>query len=120
MAKELLELYARRAARADIAFSPDTEPWQQELEGAFPFELTPDQHTCGSPRSRTTWSRRAPMDRLLVGDVGFGKTEVGVRAAFKAVMDGQPGRPADTDDRAGLQHLETFSERFAPFPSASR
>jgi len=114
MAKELLDLYARREAARGHAFSEDT-PWQRELEAAFPYELTPDQERTVCEVKREMESPR-PMDRLLVGDVGFGKTEVGVRAAFKAVMDGfQVAILAPTTVLA-MQHLETFSARCAPFP----
>ena len=87
MAKELLQLYARRAAATGHAASPDGT-WQRELEAAFPFELTPDQQRVLVEVKSEMESRRV-MDRLLVGDVGFGKTEIGVRAAFKSVMDGR-------------------------------
>ena len=114
MAKELLDLYARREAARGHSFSEDT-PWQRELEAAFPYELTPDQVRTVQEVKREMESNR-PMDRLLVGDVGFGKTEVGVRAAFKAVMDGfQVALLAPTTVLA-VQHLETFSARYAPFP----
>jgi len=114
MARELLELYARRRAAQGHAFSPDTT-WQKELEAAFPFELTPDQRRTMQEIKRDMESTR-PTDRLLVGDVGYGKTEVAVRAAFKAVMDGfQVAMLAPTTVLA-LQHYETFRQRFAPFP----
>jgi len=114
MAKELLELYARRAATPGHAFSADT-PWQQELEAAFPFELTPDQQRVLAEVKSEMETPRV-MDRLLVGDVGFGKTEIGVRAAFKAVMDGRQVALLTPTTVLALQHFETFSERFAPFP----
>jgi transcription-repair coupling factor (superfamily II helicase) len=115
MAKELLELYARRAATTGHAFSEDT-PWQRELEAAFPYELTPDQvRVLGEVKEEMESSR--VMDRLLVGDVGFGKTEIGVRAAFKAVMDGRQVALLAPTTVLAYQHFETFSERFAPFPA---
>jgi transcription-repair coupling factor (superfamily II helicase) len=114
IAKELLEFYARRAAAAGHAFGPDT-PWQQELEAAFPHELTADQERVLAEVKREMETAR-PMDRLLVGDVGFGKTEVGVRAAFKAVMDGTQVAVLTPTTVLAVQHHETFSERFAAFP----
>jgi len=114
MAKELLELYARRAAARGHAFAPDT-PWQNELEAAFPFELTPDQDRVVAEVKAEMESDRA-MDRLLVGDVGFGKTEVGVRAAFKAVMEGRQVALLTPTTVLAMQHFETFTARFAPFP----
>ncbi len=114
MAQELLELYARRKAVRGHAFAPDT-PWQRELEAAFPYPLTPDQERALAEIKADMESER-PMDRLLVGDVGFGKTELAVRAAFKAVMDGfQVALLAPTTVLA-YQHYETFRERYAPFP----
>jgi len=114
MAKQLLELYARRKAASGHVFPPDT-PWQKELEDAFPFELTPDQERALSEIKSDMESERA-ADRLLVGDVGFGKTEVAVRAAFKAVMDGFQVAVLAPTTVLALQHYETFRERFAPFP----
>jgi transcription-repair coupling factor (superfamily II helicase) len=115
MAKELLELYARRAAATGQAFSEDT-PWQRELEAAFPYELTPDQvRVLGEVKDEMESPR--VMDRLLVGDVGFGKTEIAVRAAFKAVMEGHQVALLAPTTVLAVQHLETFSQRFAPFPA---
>ncbi|HKQ61328.1 MAG TPA: transcription-repair coupling factor [Candidatus Polarisedimenticolaceae bacterium] len=114
MARDLLELYARRRAARGHAFSADT-PWQAELEAAFPFELTPDQERAIAEVKRDMESDR-PMDRLLVGDVGFGKTEVAVRAAFKTVMDGQQVAVLSPTTVLAFQHFQTISERFAPFP----
>ncbi len=114
MAKELLDLYAHRTAATGHPFSPDTA-WQRELEAAFPFEPTPDQRRAIDEVKSDMESSRT-MDRLIVGDVGFGKTEVAVRAAFKAVMDGfQVAMLAPTTVLA-VQHFKTFRERFAPFP----
>jgi len=114
MARELLELYALRKTAEGHRFSPDT-PWQAELEQAFPFELTPDQARALGEIKADMESGR-PTDRLLVGDVGFGKTEVAVRAAFKAVMDGfQVALLAPTTVLA-TQHYKTFRNRYAPFP----
>jgi transcription-repair coupling factor (superfamily II helicase) len=114
MARELLDLYARRGAARGHAFSPDA-PWQRELEAAFPFELTPDQERALREVKEDMESSR-PMDRLLVGDVGFGKTEVAVRAAFKAVMDGFQAAVLAPTTVLAYQHHGTFRERFAPFP----
>jgi transcription-repair coupling factor (superfamily II helicase) len=114
MAKELLDLYARREAARGHAFSEDS-PWQRELEASFPYELTPDQERTVTEVKHEMESDR-PMDRLLVGDVGFGKTEVGVRAAFKAVMDGFQVAVLAPTTVLAMQHLETFSARCAPFP----
>ena len=114
MARELLDLYARRGAARGHAFSPDA-PWQRELEAAFPFELTPDQGRALHEVKEDMESSR-PMDRLLVGDVGFGKTEVAVRAAFKAVMDGFQAAVLAPTTVLAYQHHGTFRERYAPFP----
>ena len=114
MAGELLELYARRKAMRGRSIAPDT-PWQQELEDAFPFELTADQDRAVQETKADMESDR-PMDRLLVGDVGFGKTEVAVRAAFKAVMDGRQAAVLAPTTVLVNQHHETFRRRFAPFP----
>ncbi|HEX4824562.1 MAG TPA: transcription-repair coupling factor [Candidatus Polarisedimenticolaceae bacterium] len=114
MAKELLELYARRQAASGHAFAPDG-PWQAELESGFPFELTPDQERALG-EVKGDMERAKPMDRLLVGDVGFGKTEVAVRAAFKAIMDGKQVALLAPTTVLAAQHFETIRERFAPFP----
>ncbi len=114
MAKELLDLYARRRAAEGHAFAPDG-PWQAELEAAFPFELTPDQERAMRD-VKDDLEQPKPMDRLLVGDVGFGKTEVAVRAAFKAVMDGKQVALLAPTTVLAAQHFETIRERFAPFP----
>ncbi|HEX6853032.1 MAG TPA: transcription-repair coupling factor [Candidatus Polarisedimenticolaceae bacterium] len=114
MAKELLELYARRRAATGHAFSPDTT-WQGELEASFPYALTPDQ-VRALAEVKADMESPHPMDRLLVGDVGFGKTEVAVRAAFKAVMDGRQVALLAPTTVLAAQHHETLRERFAPFP----
>jgi transcription-repair coupling factor (superfamily II helicase) len=115
MAKELLDLYARRRAAPGRAFSTDSD-WQAELEGAFPYDLTPDQERAVEEIKRDMESPQ-PMDRLLVGDVGFGKTEVAVRAAFKAVSDGAQVAVLAPTTVLAAQHGHTFRERFAPFPA---
>ena len=114
MAEELLKLYAARKAVPGHAFSADTH-WQQEFEDAFEWELTPDQRTAiadikGDMESPT------PMDRLLCGDVGYGKTEVAMRAAFKAVMDGKQVAFLAPTTVLAFQHLKTLKDRFAAFP----
>ncbi|MDX1390007.1 MAG: CarD family transcriptional regulator, partial [Acidobacteriota bacterium] len=114
MARELLDLYARRKAARGHAFSPDTA-WQKELEGAFPYDLTPDQGRA-MRETKEDMERALPMDRLLVGDVGFGKTEVAVRAAFKAVMDGFQVAVLAPTTVLAAQHHGTFLERYASFP----
>lgn len=114
IAVELVKLYSARMASAGHAFSPDT-PWQHELEEAFPYVETRDQLTTIEEVKRDM-ERAVPMDRLISGDVGFGKTEIAVRAAFKAVQDGkQVVVLAPTTLLVG-QHLETFQNRMAGFP----
>ncbi|MFO7153142.1 MAG: transcription-repair coupling factor [Bacillota bacterium] len=114
MAKELLELYAARQAMKGFAFSPDTV-WQKEFEEMFPYEETPDQLTAIEEVKRDMESDKC-MDRLLCGDVGYGKTEVAMRAAFKAVMDSKQVAVLVPTTILAEQHYRTFSERFAPFP----
>lgn len=114
MAQELIELYAARQAVKGFAFSPDT-PWQKEFEDMFPYEETPDQLTAIEEVKRDMESER-PMDRLLCGDVGYGKTEVALRAAFKAVMDAKQVAVLVPTTILAEQHYHTFAERFAPFP----
>ncbi len=114
MAEELLKLYAARKAVPGHAFSADTH-WQQEFEDAFEWDLTPDQRTAiadikGDMESPTT------MDRLLCGDVGYGKTEVAMRAAFKAVMDGKQVAFLAPTTVLAFQHVKTLKDRFAAFP----
>jgi transcription-repair coupling factor (superfamily II helicase) len=115
MAKDLLELYAARAAAKGHAFSHDT-PWQKEFEDAFPFPLTPDQDKAAS-EAKADMERDAPMDRLICGDVGFGKTEVAMRAAFKAVMDGRQVAVLCPTTVLAFQHQTTFRDRFASWPA---
>jgi transcription-repair coupling factor (superfamily II helicase) len=114
MADELLKLYAARKAVQGHAFPSDTH-WQEEFELAFPYELTPDQATAIADIKRDMESP-TPMDRLLCGDVGFGKTEVAMRAAFKAVMDGKQVAVLAPTTVLALQHLKTLRTRFAAFP----
>ncbi len=114
MAEELLKLYAQRRAVPGHAFAPDTH-WQEEFEGAFPYELTPDQATSIADIKRDMESA-TPMDRLLCGDVGYGKTEVALRAAFKAVMDGKQVAILAPTTVLAFQHEKTLRARFAGFP----
>jgi transcription-repair coupling factor (superfamily II helicase) len=115
MAEELLKLYAARKAVPGHAFGPDTH-WQEEFEDAFEFTLTPDQSTAIAEIKRDMESP-APMDRLLCGDVGYGKTEVAMRAAFKAVMDGKQVAFLAPTTILAAQHLKTLRDRFAAFPA---
>lgn len=114
MARELIQLYAAREVGRGHAFAPDTA-WQNEFEESFPFEETPDQLTAVSDIKRDMQDQR-PMDRLLCGDVGYGKTEVAVRAVFKAVMDGRQAAVLVPTTILAQQHFHTFRERFASFP----
>lgn len=114
LAFDLLALYAKRQAAKGHSFSPDT-PWQRELEDTFPYQETPDQLRAIEEIKRDMESSR-PMDRLLCGDVGYGKTEVALRAAMKAVMDGKQVAVLAPTTVLAQQHYRTFSERFAPFP----
>nr|WP_274638004.1 transcription-repair coupling factor [Microbacterium bovistercoris] len=114
IAVELVKLYSARMASKGHAFGPDT-PWQRELEEAFPFAETPDQLQT-IDEVKADMEKPIPMDRLLSGDVGFGKTEVAVRAAFKAIQDGKQVAMLVPTTLLVKQHLETFTERFAGFP----
>lgn len=114
IAVELVKLYSARMASKGHAFPPDT-PWQRELEEAFPFAETPDQLQT-IDEVKADMERPIPMDRLISGDVGFGKTEIAVRAAFKAVQDGKQVAVLVPTTLLVKQHAETFMERFAGFP----
>jgi transcription-repair coupling factor (superfamily II helicase) len=114
IAQELVVLYQRRINSPGIAFSEDT-PWQRELEEAFPYRETPDQDRAIVDVKEDMQSPH-PMDRLVCGDVGFGKTEVAIRAAFKAVQDGYQVGVLVPTTLLAQQHFQTFSERFAGFP----
>ncbi|WP_167456856.1 transcription-repair coupling factor [Microbacterium phyllosphaerae] len=114
IAVELVKLYSARMSAKGHAFGQDT-PWQRELEEAFPFAETPDQLQT-IDEIKADMERPIPMDRLLSGDVGFGKTEVAVRAAFKAIQDGKQVAMLVPTTLLVKQHLETFTERFAGFP----
>ncbi len=114
LAEELLELYAARANTQGHAYSDDT-PWQAEMEASFPYEETPDQLRAAAEVKLDMEAGR-PMDRLVVGDVGYGKTEVALRAAFKAIQDGKQVAVLVPTTVLAAQHHQTFSQRFAAFP----
>jgi transcription-repair coupling factor (superfamily II helicase) len=118
LAKDLLDLYSARAHARGHAFSPDT-PWQQEMEAAFPYEETPDQLRAVL-ESKADMERAEPMDRLVVGDVGYGKTEVALRAAFKAIQDGRQVAVLVPTTVLAQQHHQTFGQRLAAYPIAVR
>jgi transcription-repair coupling factor (superfamily II helicase) len=115
MADELLRLYAERKLVTGFAYSADS-PWQREFEDAFPYDLTPDQ-AAAIEEVKKDMEIAEPMDRLLCGDVGYGKTEVAMRAAFKAVMDGKQVAVLTPTTVLAYQHFETFKQRFAAFPA---
>jgi transcription-repair coupling factor (superfamily II helicase) len=114
MADELLRLYAERKLVSGYAFAADT-PWQQEFEDGFEYALTADQETAIED-VKQDMEQPTPMDRLLCGDVGYGKTEVAMRAAFKAVMEGKQAAVLTPTTVLAYQHYDTFRNRFAPFP----
>jgi transcription-repair coupling factor (superfamily II helicase) len=114
IAAELIRLYAARTSAPGHAFGPDT-PWQRELEDAFPYVETPDQLETIDDVKRDM-EQTIPMDRLICGDVGYGKTEIAVRAAFKAVQDGKQTAVLVPTTLLVNQHLSTFAERYASFP----
>lgn len=115
MAEKLLVLYAGRQAREGYTFSPDT-PWQRQFEHDFPFDETPDQLKAIRDIKNDMESSR-PMDRLICGDVGYGKTEVAMRAVFKAVMDGKQVAVLVPTTVLAEQHFQTFTERFRDYPT---
>jgi transcription-repair coupling factor (superfamily II helicase) len=114
IAAELVSLYAKRQASAGHAFAPDS-PWQAEMEDAFGFTETVDQMTAIT-EVKSDMEKPVPMDRVICGDVGYGKTEIAVRAAFKAVQDGKQVAVLVPTTLLADQHLQTFSERMAGFP----
>ena len=114
IAQELVVLYQKRIHEPGHAFAPDT-PWQHELEEAFPYEPTPDQRTA-IDEVKSDMEAPVPMDRLVCGDVGFGKTEVAIRAVFKAVQDGKQAAVLVPTTLLAQQHMQTFSDRFAGYP----
>jgi transcription-repair coupling factor (superfamily II helicase) len=114
IAADLIRLYSARQATKGHAFSPDT-PWQRELEEAFAYVETPDQLS-SIDEVKADMEKLVPMDRLICGDVGYGKTEIAVRAAFKAIQDGKQVAVLVPTTLLVSQHLQTFSERYSPFP----
>jgi transcription-repair coupling factor (superfamily II helicase) len=114
IAGELVRLYSARQATSGYAYGPDT-PWQRELEDAFHYVETPDQLTT-IDEVKADMRKSVPMDRLICGDVGYGKTEVAVRAAFKAIQEGKQVAVLVPTTLLVQQHFETFSERYAGFP----
>ena len=114
IAAQLIQLYAARKASKGHAFGPDT-PWQRELEDAFPWTETPDQ-LAAIDEVKQDMEQPIPMDRLICGDVGYGKTEIAVRAAFKAVQDGKQVAVLVPTTLLAQQHYNTFSERMTQFP----
>ncbi len=118
IAGELIRLYSARMATSGHAFGPDT-PWQAELEDAFAHIETPDQ-LATIDEVKADMEKSVPMDRLICGDVGYGKTEIAVRAAFKAVQDGKQVAVLVPTTLLVTQHLDTFAERYAPYPVTVR
>jgi transcription-repair coupling factor (superfamily II helicase) len=118
IAAELIRLYSARMASPGFAFSGDT-PWQRELEDAFAYVETPDQ-LATIDEVKADMERPIPMDRLVCGDVGYGKTEIAVRAAFKAVQDGKQVAILVPTTLLVQQHIQTFTDRYAPFPVVVR
>ncbi len=118
IAAELIRLYSARMATTGHAFGPDT-PWQRELEDAFAYIETPDQLS-SIDEVKADMEQPVPMDRLICGDVGYGKTEIAVRAAFKAIQDGKQVAVLVPTTLLVQQHLQTFSERYAGFPVVVR
>ncbi|MFF4222716.1 transcription-repair coupling factor [Streptomyces sp. L500] len=114
IAADLIKLYSARMAAPGHSFAPDT-PWQRELEDAFPYAETPDQLTTIA-EVKEDMEKSVPMDRLVCGDVGYGKTEIAVRAAFKAVQDGKQVAVLVPTTLLVQQHFGTFSERYSQFP----
>ncbi len=114
VARELVSLYRRRATEPGHAFAEDT-PWQRELEQSFPFPETPDQLRAIAD-VKADMELPVPMDRLVCGDVGFGKTEVAIRAVFKAVQDGYQAAVLVPTTLLAQQHFQTFAERYTPYP----
>ncbi len=114
IAADLIRLYSARMATTGHAFAPDT-PWQRELEDAFAYVETPDQLST-IDEVKADMERPVPMDRLVCGDVGYGKTEIAVRAAFKAIQDGKQVAVLVPTTLLVNQHVQTFTERYAPFP----
>ena len=118
MAAELIEIQAARAAELGVAYPPDTD-WQKEFEAEFPYEPTQDQLT-GAEEIKQDMSKPRPMDRLLCGDVGYGKTELAMRAAFKGVEYGKQVAVLVPTTVLAEQHYRSFKERMADYPFQRR
>ncbi|MET8679156.1 transcription-repair coupling factor [Streptomyces sp. NPDC004647] len=118
IAADLIKLYSARMAAPGYTFGPDT-PWQRELEDAFPYVETPDQLTTIA-EVKEDMEKSVPMDRLICGDVGYGKTEIAVRAAFKAVQDGKQVAVLVPTTLLVQQHMGTFAERYSQFPVVTK
>jgi transcription-repair coupling factor (superfamily II helicase) len=118
IAASLVQLYAARQAAPGHAFAPDT-PWQREMEDAFPYTETPDQASA-IDEVKSDMEKAVPMDRVISGDVGYGKTEIAVRAAFKAVQDGKQVAVLVPTTLLAQQHLQTFTDRMRNFPVTVR
>ncbi|WP_032715294.1 transcription-repair coupling factor [Salinispora arenicola] len=118
IAAQLIQLYAARKASKGHPFGPDT-PWQRELEDAFPWQETPDQ-LAAIEEVKRDMEQTVPMDRLICGDVGYGKTEIAVRAAFKAIQDGRQVAVLVPTTLLVQQHYNTFAERMSQFPATIR
>jgi len=114
VAQEVVALHRERARATGHAYAADT-PWQREMEASFPYEETADQVTAIAD-VKADMEADAPMDRLIFGDVGFGKTEVAIRGVFKAVQDGRQAAVLVPTTLLAQQHFQTFSERFGPYP----
>ena len=114
LASEMVELQALRAAQPGIVYPPDTD-WQREFEAAFPYEETPDQLATMVELKRDM-QRARPMDRLICGDVGYGKTELAIRAAFKAIDNGRQVAVLVPTTVLAEQHFRTFTQRLAEYP----
>src|SRR5208282_5773626 len=114
LASDMIEMQALRAAQPGIAYPPDSD-WQQAFEGAFPYQETPDQLTTLS-EIKADMQRPRPMDRLICGDVGYGKTELAMRAAFKAIDNGKQVAILVPTTVLAEQHFRTFSQRMAEYP----
>ncbi len=118
LAEEMLQIYAKRAELQGFSFPPDT-PWQQEIETSFPYQETTDQLKA-IEATKQDMESSVPMDRLICGDVGFGKTEVAIRAVFKAMVSGKQVAILVPTTILAQQHFQVFSERFAPYPVTIR
>src|SRR5262249_42661992 len=114
LASDMIEMQALREAQPGIAYPPDTD-WQAEFEGSFPYQETPDQLTTLT-ELKADMQRARPMDRLICGDVGYGKTELAIRAAFKAIDNGRQVAVLVPTTVLAEQHYRTFGQRLAEYP----